>query len=1031
MKLNRTTIPLALACLALPGTFEASLQAGITDDLVMHLTFDTDYADSTANHTDGTPFGDPALTAGILGKAATLGTIAAENTFNYVALGTPELLNFGSDVDFTVAFWTKYGAQPEGSDDPALIAAQNWASSNNQGWGIYMQSGGNFRVVVTDDRGSAGKMSTTTTPVIRDGTWHHVIVTFARKGDATIYVDGAAYSTKSLTAVTGSIDKGDGTNIGQDNTGFYDSNMANVLMDDVGIWRRVLSPGEVSAIYNAGKTGKNIEQVPAIPDPFVQSTTPAANAAGVSPDTTIGAVIVDGLNRLNTNSVTFKVNGVSVPVSSVVRVGANTTVSCQPAGLLPSGVTTVDMTFANDAASPKSFTSSWSFTSTYVTLTAATKVAPDASKPGFNWRVFVNSANTTDDNLRTEQALAGLLVDGDGNPLPNNADPASQGAASGPSSAPNPENAAISFSIPTVINLSILDGDTMGSFTPDSLMPGVPGIDGATTGISAEIITYIDLPAGLTTMAVASDDGFKTTAGWPLDAFSAATVGEYNGGRGVTETRFQVVAAEAGTYAFRTTYENGGGAGNIEWYSFKADGSKVLINDTANGGLRAYRGTTTPVPPVVQYVDPPAVPRQLNLVSRSLLAILTDGSSAVNDGSIALAINGKPVTVTKKREGKSVKVTWAPTTLVLPGDQYTAELSFTDAGGTSRSSSWKFYNLKNLVLPAPKVTENFDAYEEGSVPAGWNAWNFTSCSGGFCQEPGLDLDNLNSDSYKGWIVVSRDRLNGLKSRIFQVAPGEALNGTPLTVDDLSTGNLLYAESDVRDGSQVQFLISSPFNLAAITNVVLSFGSLYEQNQDSIGAVEYSVDGGANWLPVVYFIDTKDSGGDIRLKPDGSVDAVRTLTDANGDTATWVDNGVNKGGKYGDGIAAPITDALGPFITARWNDNPSVDKRLEAFRLPQAGKKADVRLRFAQLGTGSWYFGVDNLSFYEDPAPVSVTKAVLNVPVLAGGNVTLSWTGTGTLQEAASVTGPWTNSANQANPQTTPATGAAKYYRISQ
>jgi len=1031
MKLNRTTIPLALACLALPGTFEASLQAGITDDLVMHLTFDTDYADSTANHTDGTPFGDPALTAGILGKAATLGTIAAENTFNYVALGTPELLNFGSDVDFTVAFWTKYGAQPEGSDDPALIAAQNWASSNNQGWGIYMQSGGNFRVVVTDDRGSAGKMSTTTTPVIRDGTWHHVIVTFARKGDATIYVDGAAYSTKSLTAVTGSIDKGDGTNIGQDNTGFYDSNMANVLMDDVGIWRRVLSPGEVSAIYNAGKTGKNIEQVPAIPDPFVQSTTPAANAAGVSPDTTIGAVIVDGLNRLNTNSVTFKINGVSVPVSSVVRVGANTTVSCQPAGLLPSGVTTVDMTFANDAASPKSFTSSWSFTSTYVTLTAATKVAPDASKPGFNWRVFVNSANTTDDNLRTEQALAGLLVDGDGNPLPNNADPASQGAASGPSSAPNPANAAISFAIPTVINLSILDGDTMGSFTPDSLMPGVPGIDGATTGISAEIITYIDLPAGLTTMAVASDDGFKTTAGWPLDAFSAATVGEYNGGRGVAETRFQVVAAEAGTYAFRTTYENGGGAGNIEWYSFKADGSKVLINDTANGGLRAYRGTTTPVPPVVQYVDPPAVPRQLNLVSRSLLAILTDGSSAVNDGSIALAINGKPVTVTKKREGKSVKVTWAPTTLVLPGDQYTAELSFTDAGGTSRSSSWKFYNLKNLVLPAPKVTENFDAYEEGSVPAGWNAWNFTSCSGGFCQEPGLDLDNLNSDSYKGWIVVSRDRLNGLKSRIFQVAPGEALNGTPLTVDDLSTGNLLYAESDVRDGSQVQFLISSPFNLSAITNVVLSFGSLYEQNQDSIGAVEYSVDGGANWLPVVYFIDTKDSGGDIRLKPDGSVDAVRTLTDANGDTATWVDNGVNKGGKYGDGIAAPITDALGPFITARWNDNPSVDKRLEAFRLPQAGKKADVRLRFAQLGTGSWYFGVDNLSFYEDPAPVSVTKAVLNVPVLAGGNVTLSWTGTGTLQEAASVTGPWTNSANQANPQTTPAAGAAKYYRISQ
>ena len=183
MKLNRTTIPLALACLALPGTFEASLQAGITDDLVMHLTFDTDYADSTANHTDGTPFGNPVLGTGILGKAVTLGTTASENIFNYVALGTPELLNFGSDVDFSVAFWTKYSTQVS---DPVFIATQNWDSSNNQGWGIYMQGGGNFRVVIVDDRGSAGKMSTTTTPVIRDGTWHHVLVTFARRGDATI-----------------------------------------------------------------------------------------------------------------------------------------------------------------------------------------------------------------------------------------------------------------------------------------------------------------------------------------------------------------------------------------------------------------------------------------------------------------------------------------------------------------------------------------------------------------------------------------------------------------------------------------------------------------------------------------------------------------------------------------------------------------------------------------------------------------------------------------------------------------------------
>ncbi len=57
--------------------------------------------------------------------------------------------------------------------------------------------------------------------------------------------------------------------------------------------------------------------------------------------------------------------------------------------------------------------------------------------------------------------------------------------------------------------------------------------------------------------------------------------------------------------------------------------------------------------------------------------------------------------------------------------------------------------------------------------------------------------------------------------------------------------------------------------------------------------------------------------------------------------------------------------------------------------------------------------------------------VLNAPALAGGNVTISWTGAGTLEEAAAITGPWADSANQNNPQSGPPTGAKKFYRIRQ
>lgn len=1020
-------ITAALAVLALSGAWISTTQAAITDGLVAHLAFENTLNDSTPNALSGTAVGEPTFAKGFLG-AGCVSLTSDAGAFNYVTLGTPELLKFGSvvdgtAVDFTISFWASYTNQ---SSDPVFIASQNWASSGNPGWGLYMQGGGNSRVVVSD---GSTKSDFKPANVVRDGTWHHYLATFARTGEATVYIDGAFSTSKTMANVTKSIDVEAPINLGQDGTGAYNAHLVNLLMDDLGIWRRALSAGEVAAIFNAGKTGKNLEQVPAIPYPLVQSTTPAANAGGVIPNAPISVAINDGLTRLNTNNVLLTVNGVAVPVT-VVKTGSSSVVSGTPTTLLPSGVSTATLVFANDATPAVLFTNTWSFTSTYVTLTPAIKVTPDTSKPGFSWRIFANQGNVATDNNRIEQALAGVLVDADGNPLTNLADPTAKGAASAASSAPSPDTASISFTIPTVINLNLADGGAAGSFLADDKMPGVPATDGSSDGLSAEIVTYIDLPAGVTTMGVASDDGFRTVVGFPLDAFSPQVAGQFDGGRGVAETLFHIFAQEAGTYAFRTLYENGTGDGSIEWYSLKADGTKVLINDLAHGGLRASSAITTIIPPYVQFVDPPATPRQFNLVTRTFTAVVVDGTQPVKDSSITLSIDGKPVTVTKTRQGKAVKVVYQPTVLSLPSEQYTAQLSFTDVGGTAYTPQWKFYNLKNLVLPAPKVTENFDSSDEGSVPTGWTAWNFTDCSGAFCETPGLDLDNLNSDSYKGFIVVSRDRLATLKSRIFKVAPGESVNGVALTEDDLSTGNLLYAESDVRDGNQAQFITSKAFNLSSITNVVLGFGSLYEQNQDSLGAVEYSIDGGVNWLPVVYFLDTKDSGGDIKLNADGSVDAIRTFKDANGDTAIWKDNGVNKGGNYGDGIAAPISQALAPFVTPRWNDDSRVDKRFEAFRLPLAGKKSDVRLRFAQLGTGSWYFGIDNLGFYEGPVPAVVTKSVLNVPVLAGTSVTLSWTGSGTLQEAASVSGPWTASSNQANPQTTPSTGAAKFYRLS-
>ena len=63
----------------------------------------------------------------------------------------------------------------------------------------------------------------------------------------------------------------------------------------------------------------------------------------------------------------------------------------------------------------------------------------------------------------------------------------------------------------------------------------------------------------------------------------------------------------------------------------------------------------------------------------------------------------------------------------------------------------------------------------------------------------------------------------------------------------------------------------------------------------------------------------------------------------------------------------------------------------SFRLPKADNQSKVRLRFAQAGTGSWYFGIDNVGFYSitQVAPPQFTAqpgAALAFPMLTVANV---------------------------------------------
>jgi hypothetical protein len=81
----------------------------------------------------------------------------------------------------------------------------------------------------------------------------------------------------------------------------------------------------------------------------------------------------------------------------------------------------------------------------------------------------------------------------------------------------------------------------------------------------------------------------------------------------------------------------------------------------------------------------------------------------------------------------------------------------------------------------------------------------------------------------------------------------------------------------------------------------------------------------------------------------------------------------------------------------------------------------------RLSVGSGNYDVNYLAFVPHQAVVVAPK--FTTIDLGSGNVTLEWSGGGTLQSADAVTGPWTDVANASSPYSAPASAARRFYRV--
>ncbi|MFH1737824.1 MAG: hypothetical protein ABIH23_02365 [bacterium] len=279
-----------------------------------------------------------------------------------------------------------------------------------------------------------------------------------------------------------------------------------------------------------------------------------------------------------------------------------------------------------------------------------------------------------------------------------------------------------------------------------------------------------------------------------------------------------------------------------------------------------------------------------------------------------------------------------PNTMFPPNVPVYVRVKYTDDNSVSSALSDP---MAVSLSPPPGVkllfTEDFESAPIDELPAGWTAVDYSDAGGSA------------PEILSTWSVQDMSVFGGHRA------------STPVY-----EGKSAFSDSDSYNAYQEAHLFSPAINLSGITNVILTFGSNYMQNQDNIGVLEYALEGGNpdtedwygswTWLPLAYLLDIED----VRFDAEGNIDPTATFDPTNVADGTAY--------SYGDyALAArttPVAD-LAPYISPRVNDDSSESKRFEKYSLPAAANQSAIRIRWMNMGTDSWYWGVDNVQIWGD------------------------------------------------------------------
>ena len=216
----------------------------------------------------------------------TSGSTAFDSIGNYNGTNSGATINQAGKIETSYNFSSDRIVLPNVTllEDTTGITISTWLYPDSfptasEGKNVFFNLGGTDLVIATrGDAGNVGKIAVYeptqsyhfTTGTISLSTWTHVLVT-ANSSILQIYFDGtlahsSALNSWTINNPTADNQIGDERNIGR----FYDGKL-----DEIGMWKRVLTTTEITQLYNGGD---GITYTPYVnPSPVITLETPSSN----------------------------------------------------------------------------------------------------------------------------------------------------------------------------------------------------------------------------------------------------------------------------------------------------------------------------------------------------------------------------------------------------------------------------------------------------------------------------------------------------------------------------------------------------------------------------------------------------------------------------------------------------------------------------------------------------------------------------------------------------------------------------------